>query len=256
MGVIHTLLSGKGGAGKSYFASAFAQYLESVGQLPACFDIDPVNSTLSGYKALDVRRLDVTREDDIDHGKFDELVQELCEVAYTRPVILDSGASTYVPLCSYLNRYCVPRVFEGEGHRMVLHAVVIGGQSQEESIRSLGSMIGTANLRGVPVVVWLNPYFGPIQYNGMTFEQMRIYTVNRARYAGVIRVPGMDTLTSNDVLSMLEDNLTFREALENSGRIMMVRQRLRLVRSQLFGAIDAARLAECGVLYDEAAEGE
>lgn len=256
MGVIHALLSGKGGAGKSYFASVLAQYLESVGQSPACFDIDPVNSTLSGYKALDVRRLDVMRDDDIDHAKFDVLVEELCDVARACPAILDSGASTYVPLCSYLNRYRVPKMFEDDGHRLVLHAVVIGGQSQDESVRGLVSMLGTENLGHVPVVAWLNPYFGPINQDGMRFEQMRVYTVNRARYAGVVHVPGMDPLTTNDVQSMLEENLTFHEALENGGRIMMVRQRLRLARTGLFRALDAARVAESGVLYDEAAAGE
>lgn len=48
---VHFTLQGKGGVGKSFISSLLIQYLRDKGQLVTVVDTDPVNATLTGYKA-------------------------------------------------------------------------------------------------------------------------------------------------------------------------------------------------------------
>ena len=56
---IHLILQGKGGVGKSLSASILCQYLLAQGKELLAIDTDPVNQTLTGYKALPVQKLEL-----------------------------------------------------------------------------------------------------------------------------------------------------------------------------------------------------
>ena len=75
MAKIHMVLQGKGGVGKSMIAATIAQYKAGKGQKPLCIDTDPVNATFEGYKALNVRRLNIMDGDEINTRNFDALVE-------------------------------------------------------------------------------------------------------------------------------------------------------------------------------------
>jgi adenylylsulfate kinase-like enzyme len=55
---IHLVLQGKGGVGKSVIASWLAEFLIGRGQRVRSIDGDPVNRSLSQYKALNAEKLD------------------------------------------------------------------------------------------------------------------------------------------------------------------------------------------------------
>src|SRR5207245_11588286 len=74
---IHMSLQGKGGVGKSLVASILAQYLQSGNQKIECIDTDPVNRTLSQYKAVNASRLELLRNGNIDPRGFDALIERL-----------------------------------------------------------------------------------------------------------------------------------------------------------------------------------
>ena len=59
MAMIHFILQGKGGVGKSLIAALLAQYLQGRNLGVHCFDTDPINATLVGYEALDAVALDI-----------------------------------------------------------------------------------------------------------------------------------------------------------------------------------------------------
>jgi cellulose biosynthesis protein BcsQ len=100
MSKIHIILQGKGGVGKSLIAAVFAQYKASRGQNPLCIDTDPVNATFNGFKALNVQRLQIMEGDEINSRKFDALVELIAPPI--GDVIIDNGASSFVPLSHYL----------------------------------------------------------------------------------------------------------------------------------------------------------
>lgn len=106
MAKIHLLLQGKGGVGKSFIAATLAQYRQSKGHMPLCIDTDPVNATFHGYAALDVRRLQIMEDDDINPRSFDALIELMADS--TADVIIDNGASAFVPLSHYLISNQVP----------------------------------------------------------------------------------------------------------------------------------------------------
>ena len=82
MKMVHFILQGKGGVGKSLVASILAQYLQSsnAAETVHCFDTDPVNQTFSRYKALNAEMVPILNQDDlIDSRKFDGLIEQLID---------------------------------------------------------------------------------------------------------------------------------------------------------------------------------
>ena len=74
---VHMVLQGKGGVGKSFVASLLAQYFRSRDLNPLCIDTDPVNATFASYKAFDVQRLEIMKDNDVDQRAFDGLVEKI-----------------------------------------------------------------------------------------------------------------------------------------------------------------------------------
>jgi cellulose biosynthesis protein BcsQ len=58
--MIHMVLQGKGGVGKSFVAALMAQYLQDRGQDPVCIDTDPVNATFAGYAETSTRAASIS----------------------------------------------------------------------------------------------------------------------------------------------------------------------------------------------------
>ena len=59
--------------------------------------------------------------------------------------------------------------------------------------------------------------------------------------AAIVQIPSLKEETfGRDLSEMLQERLTFDEALAMASRTIMTRQRLKLVKGQLFGQMDAA----------------
>lgn len=232
------VLQGKGGVGKSMIAAAIAQYKASKGQKPLCIDTDPVNATFEGYKALDVRRLNIMDGDEINTRKFDSLVEMIALAE--NDVIIDNGASSFVPLSHYLISNQVPALLQDMGHEMVVHTVITGGQALADTISGFTQLAAQFPAEAL-FTVWLNPYWGAIAHEGKNFEQMKAYTSNKARVTALIQIPNLKGETyGRDFSEMLQARLTFDEALAMESLTIMARQRLKIVRTQLFGQLDKA----------------
>lgn len=236
MSKIHMVLQGKGGVGKSMIAATIAQYKASKGQAPVCIDTDPVNATFEGYKALDVRRLNIMEGDEINTRNFDSLVEQIAESE--NDIIIDNGASSFVPLSSYLISNQVPSMIQEMGHELVVHTVVTGGQALKDTVTGF-TQLADQFPSECTFVVWLNPYWGAIEHEGKGFEQMKAYTSKKERVSAVIQVPNLKEETyGRDFSEMLQERKTFDEAIADSGKSIMTRQRLKIVRSQLFEQLE------------------
>ena len=75
MANVHMILQGKGGVGKSFIASLLAQHKIADHKNILCIDTDPVNATFAGFKALNVKRLELMDGDVINARKFDDLIE-------------------------------------------------------------------------------------------------------------------------------------------------------------------------------------
>jgi hypothetical protein len=238
MSKIHVILQGKGGVGKSVAAAFLAQYKAAKGQIPSCIDTDPVNATFHGYKALKVKRLQIMEADEINPRSFDTLVELIA--ASKGDVIIDNGASSFVPLSHFLISNQVPALLAEMGHELVVHTVVTGGQALLDTVSGFSQLVSQFPTEAL-FVVWLNPYWGPIEHEGKGFEQMKAYATNKSRVSAIIQIPALKKETyGRDLSDMLQERLTFDEALAMQSLTIMTRQRLKIIKGQVYGQLDNA----------------
>jgi hypothetical protein len=116
----------------------------------------------------------------------------------------------------------------------------VGGQACIETLDMFRQLV-TQFPKETSFVVWLNPYWGPVELEGKRFEQMKVYTENKARVLAIIQLPTLKAETFGvDVSDMHQKRLTFEEAIALPSFSIMARHRLKSVRDQLFGEIEKA----------------
>jgi len=239
MSKVHFVLQGKGGVGKSVTAAFLAQFLgERGGESPTNIDTDPVNATFHGYKALNVKRLQIMEADEINPRSFDTLIEMIATAK--GDVIVDNGASSFVPLSHFLISNQVPALLGEMGRELVIHTVVTGGQALLDTISGFNQLVSQFPSEAL-FVVWLNPFWGPIEHEGKGFEQMKAYTTNKGRVSAIIQIPSLKKETyGRDLSDMLQERLTFDQAIAQESLTIMTRQRLKIIKGQVYGQMENA----------------
>lgn len=93
------------------------------------------------------------------------------------------------------------------------------------------------------IIVWLNEYFGEIERYGKRFEDLQVAQQFASRLAGAVRIRERNRHTfGDDVKMMLERYLTFEGAIGSDEFGLVSKQRLALVRRDLFEQLDNLRL--------------
>lgn len=242
MANVHLTLQGKGGVGKSMIAAVIAQYKKEKGSRVVCIDTDPVNATFEGFESLDVKRLEIMDRDEINSRNFDTLIEWIA----TEPAddfVIDNGASSFVPLSSYLISNGVPDMLADMGHKVIVHIAVTGGQAYEDTVNGFAAIVSQYP-ESARFVVWLNPYWGPVQSSeGVPFEKDPEYKAAlksaRGQVLGFVVIENMKKdLAGRDFGEMLKDHLTFEQALQLESLPIMTRQRLKLVKRGFYEQLD------------------
>jgi hypothetical protein len=114
---IHLMLQGKGGVGKNLVSRIFAQYFRHRGAEIHCIDTDPVNQTFSQYAELAAEHLKLMHDGKVDSRGFDILMERL--VTEDGIFIVDHGASTFIPLGSYIVENNVVELLRATGPKTV-----------------------------------------------------------------------------------------------------------------------------------------
>ena len=240
MATVHFIQQGKGGVGKSMIASILYQTLGLLGKKVAAFDTDPVNATLAGFKEFQVTCLDILKSGDIDPRQFDTLIDAIMELEPETHVIVDNGASSFLALNSYINENNIIGVLEESGHSVFFHSVITGGQAIGDTVLGLRSL--ALGFPATPIVVWLNPYFGEIVMDGMSFEEFKVYQEFQNQFHAVISIPqGNKATIGKDLETMFAKRQSFETAI-NSGQSIVVRSRLQRYRNELVEAVSNAAL--------------
>ncbi|MGE4403220.1 MAG: conjugal transfer protein TraL [Desulfobulbus sp.] len=242
MSTVHFVLQGKGGVGKSLIASLLYQYLHQQGIAVTGVDTDPVNATFSGYKTLSVQSLDIMDGDDIDQRRFDSLMEIILQQTEENHIVIDNGASTFLPLCSYLKDNAALELLDQEGHAVLLHTVMTGGQAVVDTASGLKTL--ATSFPSTSIVVWLNRYFGDIAMNGKVFEDFKVYQEHYSQFRSIIKVPARKQSTfGKDLEALLSRRETFEAAI-HSNQPVMVRQRLKTFWAEVSREVDKAQLIE------------
>jgi hypothetical protein len=244
---VHFVMQGKGGVGKTFIASLLAQYLSdnrSDDALPLrLIDTDPVNATFSQFRAWPVERLQIQDEGStrINERRFDDLM----EVLLREPAdfVIDNGAASFVPLSNYLTENAAIEMLVQTGHRVCIHSVLTGGQGFGDTLNGFNQTAGQMP-EAVELFVWLNPYFGKVEHSGKQFKEMAAYKQHKARIRAVVEIPDQSSDTFGaDLRAMLEQKLTFNEAVASDQFNIMSRQRLTMMRKVVYERLATALAA-------------
>ena len=89
------------------------------------------------------------------------------------------------------------------------------------------------------IVVWLNEFFGEVREGSRSFEQFKLAQDLAPKLVGcvLIRKRNPDTF-EDDVQQMLRSRLTFDEAIAAEDFSLVSKQRLQIIRRELFEQLD------------------
>ena len=237
MATVHLVLQGKGGVGKSLVAALIAQHRRESGRPLLCIDTDPINETLSSYGAFAevLARLDLMEDQRIAPHAFDRMMDMVA--GHDGDVVIDTGASTFLPLSLYMVENDAAAALQGLGHQVVVHTVVTGGQALVDTVNGFEAVVGQFP-ETVEIVVWLNEFFGAVELEGKTFSDTAAYQRQRARVHGMVTIRQGSELFAHDFKALLEARQTFAEALDDTAHPWMSRVRMKKIRDGIFDQLD------------------
>ena len=230
MALVHMILQGKGGVGKTVIATLLTEHYKAHDVETVCVDTDPNNATFTSYEAYYVHYLELVDSgndgDDVDPEKFDELVEIVMGAPEGSAVIVDNGVGSFIPLCSSLKRDGIVTMLKERGDKVMFHTVVAGGEMMTDTLRGYNDLC--ENFPDVDVVVWRNEYFGPIKApDGTGFDDFKICRDNAGQTAASIVLPFKKPETyGRNLRAMRSRRLSFEEVKKAPGFSHLARHRL------------------------------
>ena len=241
MAKIHLVMQGKGGVGKSLLAFFIAQYLKHRTGKCLVFDTDPLNQTLARTAALDAKVLKLLADDHITIMKnaFDEMI-ESCETLDAN-VVIDIGASSFVPMLEYCAKNGVYDLWQSMGHNCIVHSIITG-KDFADTCKMFGIVMEkTGRIPSVSSIVWLNPFSGPVEKDGMGFDETVFYRENKEHIKAVLPMPAFVTDTMHhDFLALMDAGKTFDEFINDPSNRLMSRQRVKMMQSEVYAVMGRA----------------
>lgn len=235
----HFTLQGKGGVGKSLVSSLIAQYLRSKNKPVIVVDTDPVNATLSGYEALNVRRLELMQGGTVNERNFDSLILGILDEKNANYVV-DNGSASFVPLCHYIIENDTILSIVDSGKEVFIHTVITGGSALMDTLIGFEALVEQMPEQ-VKIVVWLNEFLGEIKADGKTFEEMKVYQKNKDRVHRIIRIEQRTSVTyGEDIKQMMESKMTFDEVNTSLKFNSIEKSRLFKVKKAIYEQLEGA----------------
>ena len=241
MKAVHFVLQGKGGVGKSFIASLLAQFIAQNEPEVHFYDTDPVNTTFSKYKKLNVEVVNIlTEHQSIDASRFDGLIEQIIEKDGV--AVIDNGAATFIPLMQYLRENGVVELLKDSGVDVYVHVPVTAGQASRDTLVGLHTVLKDLK---TSVIVWLNNYWGMVELDGKAFQDWKIYQDNINQVVGVIQLENWNPDTfGKDIKQMTSEHLTFDEVMQSSNYTLMPKQRLKRVQREVFNQLAQQNIFE------------
>lgn len=121
--------------------------------------------------------------------------------------------------------------------RVFVHSVVAGGQAMTDTLNGFERLAETTTEKNV--IVWLNEYFGEVAKDGKPFEQFRAAEEQAHKLLGTVVIRERNPNTyGDDMRQMLSKRLTFEEAIQLAEFSLVSKERLTIIRRELFEQLD------------------
>lgn len=246
---IHIILQSKGGVGKSFAASSLAQFkMEANGpETVRCFDVDPGNHSLCSFKALGATEASLIENGVIVEQKWDEWVEDVLALTDVQDVIVDVGASTFIPFNAFILGNNLPSFFAKLDHRLTLHTVISGGPPLHDTLTGATALAHQYKdlVEFVDLAIWTNPHLGPLAYLQTDLGKMDAFIKLQKLAYSIVEIPDTQpkgSLFRGAINDLLSQRLTFNEGINDPHRPILVRQRIHILKEQLFASLSAANV--------------
>ena len=235
-GTIHIVMQGVEDVGKTFVALHLAQYFIDQGLSVAVFDSAPGGPGLAKYQALQVGFRNFMLDEALDVERFEALVEEIRE-ASGQVVVLDTGSSSFFPLLDHLRSSAVLQEFEEFGQNLIAHCPLVGGAAGRGTLAGLASAGESLAVHGF--VVWLNPVFGPVAFDGRPFEETKTFARMKEKFLGTVRLPEISSnmVHQMGMRQMTSRCLTYKEAMGVAAISIWDRQRFAGIRREIYGQL-------------------
>lgn len=233
---LHFVLNAKGGIGKSFISSLLCQYLIFKNKNILAIDTDPNNTTLYNIKALKAKFLQLISDDgNFNVREFDKII----EISFEKKqddIIIDSGATTFIPLISYLKENEIINLLKDNEINTYMHVPIVGGQARDDTILGLTQLTQAFDSS---FVVWINEYHGKLSKDNKEFEEFEEYQKIKEKILAIIylNLLSKDTF-GKDLNDMTSLNLTFDEVMKNKDFSLMSKQRLKIFKDKAFKQLE------------------
>ena len=233
----HFVMQSKGGIGKSLVSNYLAQYLKERENV-VCFDIDPSNKTFASYKSLGVIPFGIMSGDDVDKGKFDNLLEEIFQDKINDSCIIDSGSSAFTSMTSYINKENVFDTLKEYEIEPYVHAIITGGKSYTETEEGFSWLVERYGDK-TKFIIWKNEYWGKVvDQENIEFENTPVYKEYKDLVYGIITIPELyNSELDKNIESMLKKGQTFDEFNNDSERMIMEKSRVFRFKKLVFNNI-------------------
>lgn len=233
---LHLVMQSKGGAGKSVCSFLLSQYfVDRLGvDSVQLVDTDPNNKTLSSFKGLKVKEIDILTgvgmEKLIDPAKFDIFINDFLDS--DKPMVVDTGSGDYLAIVSYFNTNNVINHLIEANKEVYIHCPINFGQSSRDTLHCFVFL--ATSFPQVKMVAWENEFFGLPPAEKVNLQ-------NLPNYVGAVNLPKRQADTfERDFASVLTNRLTFEEVrmgLHPQFKFMNI-ARIARIKNETFEQID------------------
>lgn len=231
---INLILQGKGGVGKSFISSILSQYFLDYKNINISgIDTDPVNNSFSSIKRINASQVEILKNGTIFQSKFDIIFENIIN-ENSKTFIIDSGASTFVPLMKYIYDNDVISIFDDLENHAFIHTVIVGGQAQADTLQGLMSLYELiSQSKKTKLVIWFNEFQGEIDIS----EDYKKLVDDKT--AGYIKIINRNSDAFRDDLEkMTKLRLTNIEVQESSEFSLMSKNRIKKVFTEIYEQLD------------------
>jgi hypothetical protein len=128
-------------------------------------------------------------------------------------------------------------VVRGAGRQIYIHVPISGGEMLNDTL--LGFKTLAESTSGKSLIVWINEYFGPVEREGKSFEQMQVCIDHHDKLLASIGIPQRSADTYGETIRLMrEKKLTFDEAIQSPDFMLAARSRLHIVQKDLFAQLE------------------
>lgn len=224
---VHVFLQNKGGCGKTFCATLFAQFVGDVLSLPLrCFDLEQLSENgFAAFSSLNVTHIQAMDENrNYIRANIDQIFEPIfnqVEGYCDGVVVIDTGASFYNDFLMYVNEVDLIGALAMSGWRLIIHSIIPGNEIQS-CLDGYKDCRETLSGGGWESVIWLNQFFGFINVE-KDFIKWPVVQRFLPQFQDALLLPQVTDQRTRAIFSYLRDNhMTFRDftkkVYENMGK--------------------------------------